>query len=278
MHLRVIAPAKINLALHVTSQGADGYHRLDSIAVFTDFGDTLTLDAAAPLGLACIGPRAAGVPHGADNLILRAAALMGATRGHLTLEKHLPAASGMGGGTSDAAAAMKLLAQAHGLDMPPLGAQMRLGADLPLCLMAPRPCRMQGVGERLSAIAGFPELALVLVNSGQELSTPQVFGALAERVNPPLPAFPGQWGDAPAVARWLAETRNDLEAPAQTILPVIAEIRASLARQRGCLLARMTGSGATVFGLFTDIEAARQAALAMGRPGWFVQACRSLVG
>jgi 4-diphosphocytidyl-2-C-methyl-D-erythritol kinase len=278
MQLRAVAPAKINLALHVTSQGPDGYHQLDSLAVFTEFGDEITLDPQAPLALVCTGPRAEGVPQGPENLILRAAALLGASRGRVTLEKRLPAASGMGGGTSDAATAMKLLAQAQGLPMPPLAAQMRLGADLPLCLMAPQPCRMRGLGENLHKIDGMPELALVLVNPGQELPTPRVFQALGEKNNAPLPPLPDRWIDAPALVRWLSGTRNDLEAPAQAVMPVIADIRAALLRQQGCLMARMTGSGATVFGVFTDMSVAGKAAAALARPGWFVQATRSLSG
>ena len=270
-----LAPAKINLALHVTGQRADGYHLLDSLVVFTDFGDHVTLDADAPLGLSVTGPYGGGVPGGADNLILRAAALIGATRGHITLDKRLPPASGMGGGTSDAATALRLWAAALDLPLPGTPAQMRLGADLPLCLMAPKACRMQGLGEGLDPVADMPRLAMVLANPGVELSTPQVFRALEQRVNPPLPPIP-RFADAPALCDWLAGTRNDLEPPAMQALPQIATLKAEIAAQPGCLLARMTGSGATVFGIFTTRAAAEGAARALAQPGRFVAACESL--
>ena len=270
-----LAPAKINLALHVTGQRADGYHLLDSLVVFTDFGDHVTLDADAPLGLSVTGPYGGGVPAGPDNLILRAAALIGATRGHITLDKRLPPASGMGGGTSDAATALRLLSAALDLPLPGTPAQMRLGADLPLCLMAPKACRMQGLGEGLDPVADMPRLAMVLANPGVELSTPQVFRALEQRVNPPLPPIP-RFADAPALCDWLAGTRNDLEPPAMQALPQIATLKAEIAAQPGCLLARMTGSGATVFGIFTTRAAAEGAARALAQPGRFVAACESL--
>ena len=270
-----LAPAKINLALHVTGQRADGYHLLDSLVVFTDFGDHVTLDAGAPLGLSVSGPYGGGVPAGADNLILRAAALIGATRGHITLEKRLPPASGMGGGTSDAATALRLLAGAFDLPLPGTQAQMRLGADLPLCLMAPQPCRMQGLGEWLEPVAGMPRLSMVLANPGVELSTPQVFRALQQRVNPPLPPIP-RFADAHALCDWLAATRNDLEPPAIQALPQIATLKAQMAAQPGCLLARMTGSGASVFGIFVSPAHAQQAESALALPGRFVAACESL--
>lgn len=270
-----LAPAKINLALHVTGQRADGYHLLDSLVVFTNFGDRVTLDPDAPLGLSVSGPYGGGVPAGADNLILRAARLIGASRGHLTLEKRLPPSSGMGGGTSDAATALRLLAAAFDLPLPGTQAQMGLGADLPLCLMAPEPCRMQGLGERVDPIPAMPPLAMVLANPGVELSTPQVFRALTQRVNPPLPPIPA-FADARGLCDWLARARNDLEAPAIQALPQIAMLKDQIAAQPGCLFARMTGSGASVFGIFATGPAADHAAQALAAPGRFVVACESL--
>lgn len=279
----LLAPAKINLALHVTGQRADGYHLLDSLVVFADTGDRLSLSQGtmAENRLALSGPYGGAVPAGADNLALRALALIGARGVVLHLDKRLPPASGMGGGTADAAAALRLAAAAQGLSLPDRAAQMGLGADLAVCLAAPHPARMQGLGEQVSPLPGVPALWLVIANPGQPLPTPQVFKALNDRQNPGLPPFPADgFADAPGFAAWLAgNTRNDLQPPASALMPTIPALLDRIARQPGCMLARMTGSGATCFGVFDGQDSAERAARALARalaaPGHFVTACRS---
>tara|TARA_R110002073_G_scaffold1471_11_gene10206 strand:- start:2276 stop:3121 length:846 start_codon:yes stop_codon:yes gene_type:complete len=270
-----LAPAKINLTLHVTGQREDGYHLLDSLVVFAAFGDRVSLDPVRPLALSITGPQAAGLAAEADNLILRAARLLGASRGQFTLEKALPVASGMGGGSSDAAAALHLLTEASGQDIPGAAQLMALGADLPVCLAAPAPQRMRGLGEQVEPVARVPALWMLLVNPGQGLSTPGVFKALTSRRNPPMPSTLPRWADAAALCDWLQTQRNDLEAPASRIVQQITHVLALVRSQPGCLLARMTGSGATCFGVFADEYSLSQAAVTLTRPGWFVQATRT---
>lgn len=273
-----LAPAKINLALHVTGRRADGYHLLDSLVVFAAAGDRIALAPGQGVSLGLRGPHAADVPAGDDNLVLRAAALIGARDIAITLDKRLPAASGMGGGSADAACLMRLAAQAQGLALPGVPALMRLGADLPVCLRAPLPCRMQGLGETVTPLAGVPALWMLIANPGLPLATPTVFRALGQPDNAPLPPLPPQgWADARALADWLARhTRNDLQPPAQALMPEIASLIAEIAGQPGCLLARMTGSGATCFGLFDSRRNLRAASRALARPGRFLAATRCL--
>ena len=259
------APAKINLALHVTGRRADGYHLLDSLVVFADVGDRLRLEDG-PLSLSVTGPEAAGVPDGPENLVLSAAALAGAKSGRLTLEKHLPAAAGIGGGSSDAAAALRLLAD------PPPGpeALLSLGADVPVCLSA-GPVRMTGIGEGLAPVPALPDCAIVLVNPRVPVATPHVFAGLTHRDSPALPPLPATWGSLEQLIDWLETTNNDLEAPAQMLAPVIGDVLTELRNATGCQFARMSGSGATCVGLFADIAAANAAAetICMAQPGWW---------
>ncbi len=265
------APAKVNLALHVTGRRADGYHLLDSLVVFAGVGDRVTV-APGPLSLTVTGPRANDVPQGEGNLVLRAARLLGAEAA-ITLEKRLPAAAGIGGGSSDAAATLRALARMTGRDAP--GAGLSLGADVPVCLGG-RPARMQGIGEKVEPLSGLPNFWLVLANPGVDVPTAAVFAALARRDNAPLPPLP-RLADAAALGHWLAaETRNDLEEPARACAPVIADVIDMLAAQPGCRLARMSGSGATCFGLFDGEAAAEAAAQAVQRPGWWIAAAPAL--
>ncbi|MEP9397042.1 4-(cytidine 5'-diphospho)-2-C-methyl-D-erythritol kinase [Mesorhizobium sp. KR2-14] len=275
------APAKINLALHVTGQRADGYHLLESLAVFTEFGDHLTVSPATEDAFSVTGPFAAQVPLDAGNLVirardaLRALAPASAAPVAISLEKNLPVASGIGGGSSDAAAALRALARHWGIaaDLAALG--LKLGADVPMCLAA-RPLVAHGIGEHLQPVAGLPPLPLVLVNPGVGVSTPDVFRALASRENPPLPPLPGRL-DTGSVLEWLRATRNDLENPAKTLAPAIADALDAL-KGTGAPFARMSGSGATCFGLFETDPAAADAAEAIRarRPGWFVAATKSM--
>ena len=268
-----LAPAKVNLALHVTGRRADGYHLIDSLVVFPRLGDLIEAEPAAGLSLAIAGAFARDLGAGADNLVLRAALALrrpgdGAA---LRLTKSLPVAAGIGGGSADAAAALRLLARLWQAPLPGPAALLRLGADLPVCL-AGRSCRMRGIGETLAPLA-LPPFWLVLANPGVPLATAAVFAGLPRRDNPPL-AAPPALPDAAALAAFLAAQRNDLEIPAAALAPPIAEARAALAAQPGCRLARMSGSGATCFGLFAAGPEALAAAAALirARPGWWVAA------
>ncbi len=262
------APAKVNLTLHVTGQRADGYHLLDSLVVFAAVGDRVTV--APGEGLAVTGPFAAQVPGGSDNLVMRAAALMEGAR--VVLDKRLPVASGVGGGSSDAAAVLRALHRL-GRAAPDPAAVLTLGADVPVCLRAPRPMWMAGVGEVLTPLPPLPPAHLLLVNPGVPVATAAVFRALARRDNPPMPA-PPQFADAVALADFLHACRNDLEPPARALAPEIDRALAALADTEGCLIARMSGSGATCFGLYADSAAALAGAetLRAAHPGWWIAA------
>jgi 4-diphosphocytidyl-2-C-methyl-D-erythritol kinase len=273
------APAKINLTLHVTGRRTDGYHDLDSLVVFAGVGDDVRAERAAGLSLAVEGPMAAGLAAEGDNLVLRAARHLGIGQARLVLTKRLPVASGIGGGSSDAAATVRALCALTGRALPEAAVLAELGADVPVCL-DPVPQRMRGRGERLERVAGLPPVWLVLANPGLAVATPAVFAALDRRDNPPMPAVLPAWADAAALAAFLRGQRNDLEAPARVVAPVIGEALAALAAQGGCLLARMSGSGATVFGLFAARAGAEAAAarLARSEPGWWVAAAPALAG
>jgi len=264
------APAKINLCLHVTGQRADGYHLLDSLVVFCGVGDRLHASPSEALSLSITGPFAADLPAGADNLVLRAARAFGATAS-FTLEKNLPPASGIGGGSADAAAALRALQRITGTDGPDATAVLTLGADLPVCLSS-RPARMRGIGDWLSPSPPLPAAHLVLVNPRIELSTPAVFRALAQRENPALPKRLPEWPDCASLGAWLAKQRNDLEAPAIATAPLIGTVLDRLQTLENALLARMSGSGATCFALFGSAHAAEAAALTLSaeRPEWWV--------
>lgn len=255
------APAKINLALHVTGQLANGYHCLDSLVVFADVGDVLTVASADRTALSVTGPFAAGVPEDARNLVWKALDRAGETA-HVTLIKNLPHGAGIGGGSSDAAAILRVVGR------PDLA--LGLGADVPVCLHT-RPQRMQGIGDVLSDVPDCPRFWLVLVNPGAHVPTVAVFGALSRKDNPPMDPMPahGDWLD------WLATQRNDLQAPALAYAPVIADALATLG---DAALARMSGSGSTCFGIYPDAEAARaaQARIARDHPDWWVIATQTL--
>lgn len=280
---RVFAPAKINLTLHVTGRRSDGYHLLDSLVSFAPVGDWLTVAPGEGLTLEVSGPEAAGVPDDMSNLALRAAALLAGHEGAaLTLEKNLPAASGIGGGSADAAAALRGIATLSGeipqgfLELPDLLMQrhaeriLGLGADVPMCVLS-HPLRARGIGERLGLVT-LPDVAVVLVNPRLPVPTPAVFKALETRDNPPMPDTLPEFPDAAALIGFLARMRNDLEAPALKVEPGIRAVLDALAGQRGCGLARMSGSGATCFGLFLSEDDATAAAQALteAHPGWWV--------
>lgn len=280
MAIEVIAPAKVNLALHVTGRRPDGYHLLDSLVVFADAGDRLRIEAAQTLSLAVTGPFAAGVPTDGTNLVLKAAVLMAGKGARITLDKQLPHGGGIGGGSSDAAATLRALSRLWDAPLPGATAALSLGADVPVCLMAPAPQQMRGIGEDLTPAPALPEAHLVLVNPGIPVPSREVFARLAAgrgTDNSGLPPVP-EAADFDGFAHWLAAQRNDLEAPAIAIAPAIAEATAVLRKATGCALARMSGSGSTVFGLFRDEEGAAAAAKRIGAvaPGWWVRAARVL--
>ena len=259
------APAKLNLALHVTGQRADGYHLLDSLVVFAAAGDVVQLDPG-PLSLRIDGQFGAGLSVD-DNLCLDAARMVGADAA-ITLTKNLPVASGIGGGSADAAAVLRGLAR-MGAALP--DRPERLGADVPVCL-ASRPLRMRGVGEVLDPVPPLPDLHLVLVNPGVGIATPQIFKALPSKDNPPLPPMPDRF-DLAGLVDYLSGCRNDLQAPAEALCPAVTDVLAALMGE-GALLARMSGSGATCFGIFADAAAAGLAAYRIGTgPGdWWITA------
>ncbi len=264
------APAKINLTLHVTGQRPDGYHLLDSLVVFADVGDRLTLALSDTPALTVTGPRAEGVPGDARNLALRAAEMAG-TKVRIALDKHLPAAAGIGGGSSDAAAVLRGISRLTGLAPP--DDTVRLGADVPVCLPA-RAARMQGVGEIVTPVADLPPLHAVLVNPGVEVATPACFARLTTRTNPPMPDPLPRWSGPADLIDWLATMRNDLEPPACHIAPVIDDLLETLRADPACRLARMSGSGATCFALTDTAAHARAMAARLSRPQWWVQPTR----
>ncbi len=237
---------------------------LDSLVVFADVGDRIEVAEAPDLALTVTGPRAAGVPKGAENLVLRAARLLDPDRGaHITLEKHLPAEAGIGGGSSDAAATIRALSQLWGISLN--APATALGADVPVCLTA-KPMRMQGIGDLLSPAPPLPPLWIVLSNPGVSLPTPLVFRALASKSNPAMRPQSGA-----SVLGWLADQRNDLQEPAIGLAPEIGTCLDAISAQKGAVLSRMSGSGATCFGLFESADDAAAAAAAIqGRhPGWW---------
>ena len=276
MAVEAFAPAKINLTLHVTGRRADGYHLLDSLVAFAGIGDRITLQPDTALTLSIGGPMASGLPAGEDNLVLRAAhwfrdgSALGAA---IALDKHLPAAAGLGGGSADAAAALRGLARLWDRPLPSPESTAVLGADVPVCL-AGQVCRMRGIGESLTALPPLPPVWVVLVNPGVAVSTAEVFRALGQPDNPPMPENLPDLSRPDALISFLDTMRNDLQVPAIAAYPVVAEVLDALARQPGCGLARMSGSGASCFGLFLGENEAAEAAQAVVRanPQWWVRA------
>lgn len=280
--IRVAAPAKVNLTLHVTGRRDDGYHLLQSLVVFAGVFDRVVVEPDSRLSLEVVGPNAnalAGVPN-EDNIVLRAAwALAAATGSHqgakITLHKILPVAAGIGGGSTDAAAALHGLMKLWNVQLPTDQLQRLasgLGADVPVCLRG-RPTEMSGVGEILHEPPPLPAAWLLLVNPGVPLSTPAVFRARAgDSFTKALPLDEAP-RDAAALAAALAVRRNDLTTAAISLAPEIGRVLAALAVLPGCLLSRMSGSGATCWGLFaTEYECQAAArALRMESPGWWIE-------
>ena len=271
------APAKINLHLHVVGRRGDGYHLLDSLVVFAAVGDRLSVTPADDLSLSVTGPFAAGLAAENDNLVLRAARALAsragvAARGKLVLGKYLPVSSGIGGGSADAAAALRLLSRFWRISVPEdqLSDIARgLGADVPVCLLN-QPATMSGIGEVLAPAPSLPDVGIVLINPGVAVSTPDVFRARTGAFSPAASFPAGGWIESESLAASLHAVGNDLEPPARTLAPSISDTLAALEALPGCLLARMSGSGATCFGLFPTPQGAQEAARTIIRTGWWV--------
>ena len=281
------APAKINLALHVTGRRDDGYHLLDSLVTFAEDGDELVFETADSDSFRVVGRFGTELSQD-DNLVLKARDLLraaldaqGQPHGQvsITLDKSLPIASGIGGGSADAAATLRGLLRLWKAELPAetlLEIAIQLGADVPMCL-ASTPLRARGIGETI-AKAAMPSVPLVLVNPLKPVSTPEIFRSLTRRDNAPI----GEMTAAPNVSEWmksLSDLRNDLQPLAEALVPEIAEA-CDLLRQSLAGFVRMSGSGATCFGLYETEAAAMKAALALSayRPNWYVLVTRTVPG
>jgi len=272
------------LYLRVTGLRADGLHLLDSLVVFADVADRLSAAPAARLELRTVGVHGPALATEADNLVLRAARALASAAGKsaagrsaarvggadLVLEKNLPVASGIGGGSADAAAALRLLQRLWAVTLPTaelLGLAASLGADVPVCL-ARLPARMSGVGDVLQAAPAMPDFGMVLVNPLVAVSTAEVFRTRDAGFSPQA-RLPDAWPDAAAMVGDIAALGNDLEAAARRLCPAIGAVLAALRAVPGCRLARMSGSGATCFGIWDTPAAAREAAGHVTRNGWW---------
>ncbi len=279
----MLARAKVNLALHVTGHRPDGYHLLDTMVAFPDIGDRIRIEPADDLRLTVDGPSAADLSaENGENLVLKAAGLLARERSEalpgvlIRLTKNLPIASGIGGGSADAAAILRMLNRYWHLnlsDMALTDYAAQLGADVPMCLHS-TPLRAQGIGAVISKQPPLPACGILLINPGTPLSTPDVFKTLTEKTHSPISDIPEQWASFNQLIGWLEQTRNDLEASARRIVPGISDVLEALDAEKNCRFARMSGSGATCFGLFANRDDAEKAARTVSaeQPGWWVQA------
>ena len=270
------APAKINLFLHVGVRRADGFHPLQSLAVFTAMGDVLDIEDAPSLSLTIQGPFAKGLDGEGDNLVLRAARALDSDpqSAKLTLTKNLPVASGIGGGSADAAAALRGLRRLWNLDKDEAGLRhiaAGLGSDIPACVLSAA-CFMEGRGEILRPLLSLPRVPMLLVNPGVAVPTKDVFAALQTRSGVEMSLPQGRFQDTADLLRFLETTRNDLEEPARRLQPVIGEVLSAMVALPGALLARMSGSGATCFAIFADDDCCARAAdkLKQAQPNWWI--------
>ena len=287
-----LACAKINLALHVTGRRTDGYHNIESLVVFADCGDVLGAAPSADgrMRLTVKGEFAGSLtettgPH--DNLVTRAASDLARAAGKaevpptkLTLTKRIPVAAGLGGGSADAAAALRLLNREWRLNLAAgrLAEVARgIGADVPMCL-ASRPLLAKGIGEKITPVAGMPTIPIVLAHPGIPVETAAVFAQLAARDGEPLPALPAKFASLLEVIFWLRQARNDLAEPAALVNKAAVSAAKALMRDPDCLFARMSGSGAAAFGIFITLQAAERAAerLRAAKPAWWVVAATTL--
>ncbi len=276
--IRGSAPAKINLTLHVTGQRTDGYHLLDSLVAFAGVYDEITATAAPRLRLSVSGPFSHGVPTDDANIVMRAAVALQRARGvelgaTITLDKNLPHAAGIGSGSSDAALTLAMLANLWNVEplAPNAPEVLALGADVPVCLHAPDPIRMTGIGETLIPCPSLPDCAIVLVNPQVPVPTAGIFDGLATKRNPSMDVVPnGLTYDG--LCAWLQKQRNDLMAPALSVAPQISDAILALRRMPLVGHAGMSGSGATCYGIVRNMADARQVARAIqvANMGWWV--------
>ena len=270
--IKVTAHAKVNLTLHVVGQRANGYHEMQSLVCLTEFGDQIHLTPAVNFSFQVIGPYAAGIPVDESNLVVQATKFMAKKHSktldcQIILEKNLPMASGIGGGSSDAAAVMRALSQYWSVPLPNADELMALGADIPVCLTTGLTL-MEGAGEDVTQLSAAPNWGLVLVNPNVVVSTPAVFNALNSKHNPPMQNVAENCVDI----TWLGDQRNDLEPPAIAMVPEVVAVVDAISATLHCQMARMSGSGATCFGLFANTEHANAAAKRLQRahPNWWV--------
>ncbi len=269
-----LARAKVNLWLKVVGRRTDGYHLLDSLIAFTDLADEIEVAPASDLSLEIVGPAAASLEGDADNLVLKAARLLAgragvAPRAALRLTKRIPVAAGLGGGSADAAAALLALIELWRVAMPQeelFDLAAALGADVPMCL-AGRPALASGIGERLAPVPALPSCAILLVNPGVALPTPAVFGARQGGFSEAMP-FGNGWRDLSEFAGDLARRGNDLTEAAISLQPEVGIVLERLRQSDGVAHVAMSGSGATCFGLYGTIEAARRAASLLPASWW----------
>ena len=282
--VKVFSPAKVNLTLHVTGQRDDGYHELDTLVAFADVGDTVIVKEADRRALEITGPMSRGVPADARNLVTQVAASFW-HHGPLaiTIEKILPTMAGIGGGSADAAACFRAIKRLVSMragqpveavtDLKSVSILARLGADIPMCVTS-TPARAQGIGDQVKPIERFPLLPAVLVNPGIPVPTRTVFEKIEYKTPPPmaepLPAFK----DVFEVSDWLGQQRNDLQVPACVLTPGVAQVLDALGQNKSVLVHRMSGSGATCFGLCSSREDANAVAtdISAAHPDWWVQA------
>ena len=282
------APAKINLTLHVRRRRDDGFHTIDSLVAFADFGDELEVACSSGFALDVRGPFASGLAGEADNLVEQAAVAVSRAAGlaapefSVRLDKKIPVAAGLGGGSADAAAMVRAglrLARARLGTSALMQIAAALGADVPCCLASTAQW-ISGVGHELAPAPALPPVVAVLVNPGIEISTAAVFDGLglapgSDAEDAGEIVRPDRFQGVPDFIGYLREARNDLEMPAVRLVPEIGDVQDALFAQNGCLLVRMSGSGATCFGLFANHDEAVGAAalIADARPSWWVQLC-----
>ena len=276
----VHAPVKINLYLHITGRREDGYHEVDTLIAFTDFGDEIAAQASDTLKVSAEGAFADELPQGEDNLVVKAVEALRHEAGeirhaHVTLSKRIPLAAGVGGGSADAAAAMWAASRVWGLDTKDKVDLFKvgrpLGADVPACLYR-RPAFAAGIGQDLIAAPTLPEAGILLVNPGIKLSTPSVFRARSGGFSPDMSDPAATLDTVPRLVSFLEDRANDLTDAAIKLCPAVRDVLDTLERLPGCRMARMSGSGATCFGIFDDIDAARAAEQALDAPDhWWRQ-------
>ena len=268
------APAKINLYLHITGKKPNGYHLLDSLVVFSDIGDVITIKASSQFSLTCDGPFAQYLPKNSDdNLIYKTVKVMADHLNQppnvtINLTKNLPIAAGIGGGSSDAAAVLKGLAEIWDISDTEMlnNIGLHLGADIPACLFK-QPCFMRGIGDEITPADNIPSMPLILINPNIPLSTPDVFQNRSAPLTNPVTFDSAHFIDA------LSKTTNDLQHSACQLVPETQHVLNSLKKQKGCILSRMSGSGATCFALFDTSKDAKDAALELKsqHPSWWVE-------